>query len=114
VRPHAAYIDRDLDGDAMAQDGYEVGLSLIYNAGSYVWLNRFSYQDLDGDEENPIFNEVNDAEVYMFASEVRIPKPFGWDKWFTTVGVSWGENQADIEFNKSSSAIFAARLGRTF
>lgn len=114
VRPSAAYIDRDLDGNAMAQDGYELGIQMQYDAGSYVWLNRLAYQDLDGDEENPIFNEVNNANVYLFASEVRIPEPFGWEKWTTSVGVSWGENQADIDFNKSTVAMFSARLGRSF
>ena len=114
VRPSAAWIDYDLDGDAMAQDGFEVSLSLVYDGGGYTWRNRIAYQDLDGDAENPIFNEVNDAEVYLFASELQIPEPFGWDKWFTTVGVSWGENQADIDFNNASSAMFAARLGRNF
>lgn len=114
VRPSIAYIDRDLDGDAMAQDGYELGLQLRYNAESYVWLNRFAYQDLDGDKDNPIFNRANDADVYVFASEVRIPEPFGWDKWETSVGVSWGENSADIDFNTSSLALFSATLGRSF
>jgi len=115
VRPSAAWIDRDLDGKAMAQDGFEVSLGLIYSGDGYTWRNRFAYQDLDGDKENPLFpGETNDAEVYLFASELQIPEPFGWDKWFTTVGVSWGENQSDIDFNTASSAIFAARLGRTF
>ena len=114
VRPSVAYIDRDLDGAAMSQDGYELGVQLMYNAGNYVWLNRVAYQSLDGDKDNPIFNKANDADVYLLASEVRIPKPFGWDKWTTSVGVSWGDNSADIEFNKSSIALFSARLGRSF
>lgn len=114
VRPSVAYIDRDLDGDAMAQDGYELGITTLYDAGSYKWLNRAVYQGLDGDEINPIFNEKNDADVYVLASEVRVPEPFGWDKWTATVGVQWAENSADIDFNKSSVALFSARIGRSF
>lgn len=114
VRPSAAYIDRDLDGKAMAQDGYELGVSFAYDAGNYTWLNRAAYQSLDGDQENPIFNEVNDANVYLLASELHVPDPFGWEKWYTTVGVSWAENQADIDFNKSSVAMFSAHIGRRF
>lgn len=114
VRPSVAYIDRDLDGDAMAQDGYELGVQFRYNAGSYVWLNRAAYQSLDGDKDNPIFNQANDADVYVLASEVQIPEPFGWDKWTGSVGVSWGNNSADIDFNKSTVAIFGASLGRSF
>lgn len=114
VRPSIAYIDRDLDGDAMAQDGYELGIQTMYNGGSYRWLNRAAYQSLDGDATNPIFGEANDADVYLLASEVQIPEPFGWDKWTTSVGVSWAENSAEIDFNKSSVALFVARIGRSF
>jgi len=115
VRPAVAWIDNDLDGGAMAQDGFEVSLGLIYAGAGYTWRNSIAYQDLDGDEDNPIFvGQTNDAEVYAFASEVQIPEPFGWDKWFTTVALAWGENQADIDFNNASSTMFAARLGRTF
>lgn len=114
VRPSVAYIDRDLDGKAMAQDGYELGVSFVYDAGAYTWLNRAAYQSLDGDKENPIFNKTNDADVYLLASEVRVPDPFGWEQWFTTVGVQWAENQADIDFNKSKVVMFQARVGRSF
>ena len=115
VEPSVAYIDRDLDGGAMAQDGYELGISLVYEAGDYNWVNRVVYQDLDGDQGNPLFNgEVNDANVYALASELNIPNPMGWDQWFATVGFQWAENQADIDFNKSSVALFAARVGRNF
>ncbi|CAA0090689.1 Uncharacterised protein [Halioglobus japonicus] len=114
VRPSAAYIDRDLDGNAMAQDGYELGVSLTYDGGKYVWMNRAAYQSLNGDETNPIFNEKNDADVYMLASEIRVPDPFGWENWFTTVGVQWADNRADIDFNKSSVAMFSAHIGRRF
>jgi hypothetical protein len=114
VRPSAAYIDRDLDGNAMAQDGYELGVSLVYDAGKYVWLNRAVYQSLDGDDVNPIFNETNDADVYVLASEVRVPDPFGWENWYTTVGVQWADNQAEIDFNKSTVAMFSAQIGRRF
>ncbi len=114
VRPSAAYIDNDLDGNAMAQDGYELGISLAYDAGKYVWMNRVLYQSLDGDEVNPIFNERNDADVYVLASEVRVPDPFGWENWYTTVGVTWADYKADINFNKENVAMFAARIGRRF
>lgn len=114
VQPSVGYIDRDLDGKAMAQDGYELGVDLVYDAGAYTWLNRVVYQSLDGDQENPIFNEVNDANVYRLASELNIPNPMGWNHWFATVGFTWADNQADIDFNKSSVALFTARIGRDF
>ena len=71
MRPNATYIDRDLDGDAMAQDGFEVGVMLMYVHPKYVWVNHGSYTNLDGDKENPLFGKKNDAQIYRFASEVQ-------------------------------------------
>lgn len=114
IRPSAAYLDYDLDGAAMSQDGFEIGIKGVYDAGAYTWVNRAAYQDLDGDKENPLFGQTNDAQVYLLASEVRVPDPFGWEQWFTTVGVQWADNQADIDFNKSKVVMFQARIGRRF
>jgi len=114
LRPSAAYIDRDLDGGAMAQDGYELGLSYAYKTSDFVWMNRAVYQSLDGDKVNPLFNKTNDADVYLLASEVRVPDPFGWDKWTVTAGVQWADNDADIEFNQGSVLMAVGRIARRF
>lgn len=114
LRPSVAYIDRDLDGGAMTQDGYELGLSYIYKAKDFTWLNRAAYQSLDGDKVNPLFNKTNDADIYLLASEVRFPNPFGWDKWTITGGVQWADNDADIEFNQSSVLMAVGRIARSF
>ena len=115
LRPSAAYIDRDLDGDAMTQDGYELGLSYAYKTKDFVWMNRAAYQSLDGDKGNPLFNNrTNDADVYLLASEVRFPDPFGWDNWTATAGVQWADNDADIEFNQSSVLMAVGRIAYSF
>ncbi|MDJ0878029.1 MAG: DUF2860 family protein, partial [Halieaceae bacterium] len=53
LRPRVAYIDRDLDGDAMAQDGYEVGASYAYFGSRMNFNANLFYQQLDGDAVNP-------------------------------------------------------------
>ena len=114
IRPSVAYVDYDLDGGAMSQDGYRIGVAHMYNGGDFRWLNRALYESLDGDKVNPIFNKTNDANVYIVASELRFPEPLGWDKWVATTGIQWGDNDADIDFNKSSTLLFVARAVRTF
>jgi hypothetical protein len=113
-RPSVAYIDYNLDGDAMSQDGYELGISHTYDAGDFKWLNRALYQSLDGDKVNPIFNKTNNADVYILASELRFPKPFGWDKWTAITGIQWGAEDADIDFNETSTLLFVAKVARSF
>jgi hypothetical protein len=114
LRPNIGYLNYDLDGDAMSQDGYELGLQYTYNAGDFQWLSRGVYQSLDGDKVNPIFHKKNNADVYVLASELRFPNPFGWEKWAVTTGIQWADNDADIEFNESSTLLVVARVARAF
>jgi hypothetical protein len=114
LRPSVAYIDRDLNGRAMAQDGYELGLGYILRSQSFSWLSRAVYQSFDGDKVNPLFSKTNDANIYLLASEVRFPNPFGWERWTVTGGVVWADNDADIEFNQSSVLMAIGRIARSF
>jgi hypothetical protein len=43
IRPSIAYVDYDLDGGAMSQDGYRLGVAHMYNGGDFRWLNRALY-----------------------------------------------------------------------
>lgn len=114
LRPSVAYIDRDLDGDAMAQDGYEIGLSYVYKRDDVRWVNRVSYASLDADEENPIFFEDNDADTYTIASQIFFPGLFGLKKWEPNLGVVYGESDSDIDFNDTSAWMFTASMFRRF
>lgn len=55
IRPSVAYIDYDLDGDAMAQDGYELAVSYQYVGDGIRWVSSALYQSLDGDKGKPYF-----------------------------------------------------------
>ncbi len=61
LRPRAAYINRDLDGDAMSQEGGEVGITYTKTTASYRWVNDLSYTSLAYGEED----SDNDTTVWM-------------------------------------------------
>lgn len=114
VRPSAAYIDRDLDGDAMAQDGYELALSYAYLSSGLRWVNNVLYQSLEGDKVNPIFNDVNDEDVIGVASQMFFPGLFGFEKWEPNVSAIWAEGDSDIDFNDSKGWMISVGMFRTF
>jgi len=114
VRPSASYIDRDLDGDAMAQDGYELALSYAYLSSDLRWVNNVLYQSLDGDKVNPIFNEVNDEDVIAVASQMFFPGLFGFKKWEPNISAIWAEGDSDIDFNDSKGWMISVGMFRTF
>ncbi len=114
LRPRIAYIDRDLDGDAMAQDGYEVGASYLYNSGRVSFVGNIFYQQMEGDAVNPIFNDVNDSDALFVSGSIWFPGAFGWDNWMPRITVAWGEDDSDIDFNDTQASIFSVSLFRTF
>ncbi|MEE4190189.1 MAG: DUF2860 family protein [Halieaceae bacterium] len=114
LRPRVAYIDRDLDGDAMAQDGYEVGASYVYFSPRVRFVGNLFYQQLDGDAVNPIFDEVNDADSLFASASIWFPGAFGWKNWMPRITVAYGEEDSDIDFNDTKASIFSVSLFRTF
>jgi hypothetical protein len=114
LRPYAAYVDYDLDGDAMSQDGFEVGLGYDYTASGAVWMNEIYYSSLDGDKDNPIFGDTNDADRYSISSSLKFPGAFGWEKWVPAVGVMYTDLDSDIDFNDASMWLVSATLVRRF
>lgn len=114
IRPSVSYIDRDLDGDAMSQDGYEVAISWNWNGDDFRWVNNAFYQSLDGDAVNPIFNDVNDADRYGISSQLFFPGLFGLEKWTPNLTFAWAEADSDIDFNDTSLWIIGAAMFREF
>lgn len=115
LRPVLGYVDRDLDGDAMSQDGVFVALRHSFKADNLMWVTEASYLDLDGDAENPIFDEVNDAEQVSFSSVILLPGAIDFlGKWTPNFGVRWADSDSDVDFNDSNIWMVSAALQRKF
>jgi hypothetical protein len=114
LRPRAVYIDRDLDGDAMAQDGFEVGVAYTRTTANYRWVTDLAYSSLDGDTQNPIFGQINDADRVSFASKLFLPGLFGLQNWTPNIGVLYGEEDSDIDFNDTTVWMVNVSMHRRF
>ena len=114
IRPSIAFIDRDLDGDAMSQDGYEVAVSYAYSTDGFRWVNNVVVDSLEGDKKNPIFDEVNDEDRIALSSTMFFPGLFGLEKWTPNVSVAWAEGDSDIDFNDTKVWIATVSMFRRF
>lgn len=115
VRPAVAYVDRDLDGDAMSQDGAVFSLAYDYNGPHIQWVNKVSYTDLSGDKTNPIFDDKNGASGFSVASMLGFPGSIGFlGKWTPTLSVNYADLDNDISFNDFSMWSVGASLMRRF
>ena len=114
IRPSVAFIDRDLDGDAMAQDGYEVAVSYAYQQQGFRWVNNVLFQSLEGDKENPIFGDASDEDVIGLASQMFFPGAFGFEKWTPNISAIWADGDNDIDFNDSAGWMIQVGMFRNF
>lgn len=114
LRPSVAYVDRDLDGGAMAQDGYRLGLSHLYNSKRFRMVNNITYASMDGDKDNPIFGDAYDADEVFLSSQMFFPGAFGWKNWMPRILIAWGEEDTDIDFYDTQVWMINASLFRTF
>ena len=114
IRPSVAFIDRDLDGDAMSQDGYEVAVSYAYVTDGFRWVNNAVVGSLEGDKKNPIFDEVNDEDRIALSSTMFFPGLFGLEKWTPNATIAWGEGDSDIDFNDTNVWIATVSMFRRF
>jgi hypothetical protein len=115
VRPAVEYINRDLDGKAMAQDGVAFSVAHAYVADNLTWLTKVAYTDLSGDKENPIFNDKNGASGFAVSSTVGFPHSIRFlGEWTPNISVNWSNLDSHIDFNDFSMWTVGASLARRF
>ena len=115
IVPAVVYINRDLDGKAMAQEGVGFALSHAYEADNLVWLSKVTYTDLSGDKNNPIFGEKNGASGFGVASTVGFPHSIGFlGEWTPNITVHWTDLDSHVDFNDYSMWTVGASLSRRF
>jgi hypothetical protein len=113
--PAITYINRDLDGKAMAQDGVAFSVAHAYVADHLTWLSKISYTNLSGDKTNPIFDEKNGASGFAVASTVGFPGSIGFlGAWTPNISVNWTNLDSHVDFNDFSMWTVGASLSRRF
>lgn len=115
IRPAIDYIDRDLDGKAMAQDGVAFSLAHMYRGSDIIWASKISYTDLSGDQTNPIFGDKNGSNGFAVGSNVAFPGSIGFlGKWTPNLSVNWADIDNNIDFNDFGMWTVGAALSRRF
>lgn len=99
LTPIVSYINRDLDGNAMKMDGYQLGLGYTY-LGLQGW--QFGANALGGrlksDHYNPIYDKKQDVNRYGVSLSATYLEPFGLKDWSAQAAVNYGEENSNINF----------------
>jgi hypothetical protein len=105
--PGIGYIDNDLDGAAMAEDGLLLQLQHVYDAGGWSLVSKLYLEDLESDESNPIYGDSNDIETIGGSITALFEEPFGLKDWTTSAGASYYEGDSENDFYDSSLSLFS-------
>jgi hypothetical protein len=103
--PGIGFVDRDLDGDAMAEDGPVVSLRHLWDLDRWRLVTRLLYMDLESDEVNPIYGEERDMESLGASVTAFYSKPFGWERWTANVTASYFDEDSNIDFYDASFGV---------
>lgn len=115
VTPQLTYIDRDLDGEAMANDGGSASVNYIYQYDKKLrWVFNASYSDLDWKEKNPIYDYKDSADSYGVSASFFYTGAFGLKDWTFNATAGWYEEDHDIDFYDSEVGIIAIGMLRRF
>lgn len=99
VIPTVSYINRDLDGDAMAMDGYQLELNYAYTGfDHWEMVTNFSAGHLESDDTNPIYGKKADLDRYGVSFGATYKEPFGLKNWRARGVVNYGKENSNIDF----------------
>lgn len=111
VIPAFRYIRQDLDGDAMAFDGYMFRLSYAYRAEKYSLILNGSIATEDYDARNPIYGDTRGDDVYGLGLTAFWHRPFGLPEGFSLVGTAaYYEADSNIDFYDSKALVLGTSV----
>lgn len=103
ITPSISHIDHDLDGDAMAMDGYQAELNYAYTGlQDWEFVVNLLAGKLESDEDNPIYAESADLDRVGLSLAATYKEPFGLKNWRARGAISYGEEDSNIDFYDSS------------
>lgn len=115
VEPQLAFIDRDLDGQAMANDGVRGSVNYIYQYDDkWRWVVNASYGDFDFKKANPIYRSKDSMDSYGLSLSMFHTGAFGLKKWTFNATVGYYEQDHDIDFYDTEVGIVALGMLRQF
>lgn len=107
IVPAIGWVDFDLDGDAMAEDGPALAVRHLYEYNRWYIVSRLYYQDLESDSRNPVFGEERQMETLGGSVTAFYARPFGLERWSATASLGYQDSDSNIDFYDASFGLFS-------
>ncbi|SDU33389.1 Protein of unknown function [Pseudomonas pohangensis] len=98
-----SYIDANLDGDAMAMDGYAMQFDYRYT-GFQDWALSATavVSTMSSDDYNPIYGKKQQQDSYGASLTAAYIEPFGLKDWKALGTFAYGKQDNNIDFYETS------------
>ncbi len=98
LEPKINYTNRDLDGRAMKNTTWGVGLTHIYNSEKYSFVTNLDWAEADFDKRNPIYNKTRNDDRLGIGFTAAYKRPFGLKHWHILGTLAYYDSDSNIKF----------------
>lgn len=110
--PSLKYTNNNADGSAISNNRVNLKLSHIYSIEKWLFVTTADIGQSYHKEQNPLFNQKQDALSYLLGANITYKKPFGLDKVGIYSSVIVANSNSKIDFYDTN--IFVVTLGATY
>lgn len=114
LRPAVSYLRNDANGEAVSSDSYAAQFGILHNFDNSMITLNLKYRRADYDEENPIFKDKREDDVFDAVISYTYNDIFGWKGVSAGVLGGYTDNNSNIEFYEHEGWVLGTGIGYSF
>jgi len=112
--PFVGYTNEDVDGDAVKNDGFYLGLDAGYQNKQWGLSGRIKAGTREADSGNPIYGgKRTDTDYYEIGARGNVKLPWG-ENWRAVGSIVYAEDNSKVDFQDQQNLLFLAGVSWSF
>lgn len=108
------YLKADLDGDAMARQGYGIETELTLHRNRHITMLAINLTQRDFDKPHPLFANTRDEMRYGLAATYVYAGPFNWPNAAFVARAGWDQINSNVRFFDQQQTLLTLGLNYQF
>ncbi|MGR5062205.1 DUF2860 domain-containing protein [Photobacterium sp. DNB22_13_2] len=114
LRSAISYTRNDAQGNAMASDNFGAELGVVQRVNKASFALTFSYNYIDFDEQNPIFERTQQDDKWGVFLASQYDEPMGWKNWNLVSLVGYNQSNSNVSFYDEESLLLTVGMNYRF